>query len=612
MITDRRMFLGGVAATALGSQLTAMPTGSGGLAETLDGLAEAMLAGNPEACTILGLDQGSHAAAKGRLGSRSSARFARDLTMLRDYRRRLAAIDRSTLRLEDRIQMNSVLFALDAGIAGSLFAFGDNSMNAIWWQSARPYVITQSAAAVFDTPQFLDTSHIIATAADAEAYLTRLAMLGSVIDQETLRVRVDTANGIIAPDFLLDTAIAQIAEIRAVPAMQQKLVRSIATRTRALHMPGDWSRRAAASMTSTVLPALDRQLAALRTARGLADAKAGVWKLKDGDAYYDWLLSVGTTTRLAAEEIHRIGLEQDRELEARMDAILKSQGMTQGSVADRMQAVGRDPKNLFADTDAGREQLLAYLNALIATTRPRLKRLSKLDIKARVIVKRVPAEIQNGAAQGQMNTGSRDGTRPSIYYINLKSMDNWPRFQLPTMTAHETIPGHGWMSAYANEHHSEVPLIKSLLTFNGFDEGWALYAEQLNDESGAYADDPLAKLGYLQAQRFRAGRLVVDTGIHANRWTRDQAVHWLIASSGRARDGITSEVDRYCATPGQACGYKVGHNEILRLRSKAQARLGSRFDVRDFNDVVVTTTGVPVTVLETAVDAYISEFSKTA
>lgn len=607
MLTDRRMFLGGAAAAAFGSKLTGMPGRAAGLNETMDALAEAMLASSPEACAILGVEKGAHAGGKFRLDSRSPAGFCHERTMLQSFRQRLTAIDRSTLRPTDRIQFDSILTALDYGIAGSKFRFGDNSLKALWWQSARPYVVTQSAAAVFEIPGFLDTSHSVSTTGDAEAYLARLAMLGSVIDQETARVQVDAASGIIAPDFILDNAIAQIAQIRALPAAQQKLVLSIAMRTRALGLPGDWSRRAEALVNSTVFPALDRQLAALRKERVLAGDEAGVWKLRQGGAYYDWLLAVGTTTRLTPDEIHRVGLEQDRELEARMDMILRGQGFTMGSVADRMQAMTRDPKNLFADTDAGREQLLAYLNDLITATRPRLARLSKFELKAPLIVERVPVEIQNGAAQGQFRTGSRDGARPSVYYINLKSMDNWPRFQLPTMTAHETIPGHAWMGAYANEHHDEVPLLKSLLTFNGFDEGWALYAEQLNDEGGAYADDPLAKLGYLQAQRFRAGRLIVDTGIHAKRWTRDQAVRWLMASTGRAQDGITSEVDRYCATPGQACGYKVGHNEILRLRAKAQKQLGDLFDLRDFNDVVVATTGVPMTVLEAAVDVYIGE-----
>lgn len=606
MITDRRVFLGSLATAALASRLPAMPIESGPLPETLQGLADALLATAPERRTALGLDKGPYAAAKSRLDEQSSAGFAHDLATLRTYRTRLAALDRAAQRPADQIELDSVLTALDLGIAGSAFAFGDNSLDAAMSESARPYVVTQSSGAIFGIPEFLDSQHSIAAAGDADAYLARLAMLGTVIDQETARIKADTASGVIAPAFILDNAIGQIARIRATPPGQQKLVLSIARRTAALHIPGDWSARAEASVTGSVFPALDRQLAALRDARGRANTDAGVWKLRNGEAYYAWLLSVGTTTRLTAAEIHQIGLDQDRELEGKMDAILQSQGLTKGTVAERTQALTRDPKNLFADSDAGREELLAYLNTLIADTRPRLARISKLGLKAPVIVKRVPVDIQDGAAQGYMNFGSLDGARPSIYYINLKSMENWPRFQLPTLTAHETIPGHAWQGAYIAEHHDRIPLINSIMGFNGFIEGWALYAEQLNDELGAYDHDPLAKLGYLQAQRFRAGRLVVDTGIHAQRWTRDQAVAWLMASTGRARNGVTSEIDRYCATPGQACGYKVGHNEILRLRAKAQSALGARFDVRDFDDLVVSTTGVPLTVLGTAVDAYIA------
>ena len=607
MITDRRVFLGSIATAALAANLPATVVHGGTLPATLQNLADALLATAPERRTALGLDKGTSGAARSRLDEQSVARFAHDLATLRDYRGRLAAFDRSKRRSADQIELDSVLTALDLGIAGSAFSFGNNSFDAAMGESARPYVVTQSSAAIFSAPEFLDSQHSIAAAADAEAYLARLAMLGKVIDQETARIRADTASGVVAPDFILDNAIAQIARTRATPPAQQKMVLSIARRTAALHLAGDWSSRAVASVTNSVFPALDRQLAALREARSRANADAGVCKLKNGEAYYAWLLSVGTTTQLTAAEIHQIGLDQDRELEGRMDVILRGQGLTKGTVAERTQALTRDPKNLFADSDAGRDELLAYLNQLIADTRPRLSRISKLGLKAPVIVKRVPVDIQDGAAQGYMNFGSLDGSRPSIYYINLKSMENWPRFQLPTLTAHETIPGHAWQGAYIAEHHDQIPLINSIMGFNGFIEGWALYAEQLNDELGAYDHDPLAKLGYLQAQRFRAGRLVVDTGIHASHWTREHAVQWLMASTGRARNGVTSEIDRYCATPGQACGYKVGHNEILRLRARAQAQLGSRFDVRDFDDMVVSTTGVPLTVLGTAVDAYIAK-----
>ena len=221
-------------------------------------------------------------------------------------------------------------------------------------------------------------------------------------------------------------------------------------------------------------------------------------------------------------------------------------------------------------------------------------------------VKRVPPEIQDGAGLGYMNTGSLDGSRPSIYYINLKSTKNWPRFSLPTLTYHETVPGHAWQGAYLTET-GKLSLIRILFGgFNAYVEGWALYAEQLADEIGLYDDDWAGQLGYLQAQKFRAVRLVVDTGLHAKRWTREQAIDWAVANSGRSREAMTSEIDRYCSTPGQACGYKVGHTEINRMRDAARAKLGDRFQLAAFNDLIVETGPSPLTVLQGEVDAFIA------
>jgi uncharacterized protein (DUF885 family) len=205
-----------------------------------------------------------------------------------------------------------------------------------------------------------------------------------------------------------------------------------------------------------------------------------------------------------------------------------------------------------------------------------------------------------------MNFASLDGSRPAIYYVNLKSTTLWPKYQLSTLTAHEGNPGHTYQGAYLAEHHDEIPLISSLIGFNAFVEGWALYAEQLVDEQGLYADDPFGQIGYLQAQQFRACRLVADTGLHSMRWTREQTVKFLMDETGKGEGAMTSETDRYCVSPGQACGYKTGHNEILRLRGVAQAALGSKFDLAEFNDTLIKTGGVPLSVLPAAVDRYVS------
>ncbi|RZL31748.1 MAG: DUF885 domain-containing protein, partial [Rubrivivax sp.] len=272
----------------------------------------------------------------------------------------------------------------------------------------------------------------------------------------------------------------------------------------------------------------------------------------------------------------------------------------------RMGALSKDPQRLFADDDRGRSQLIAYCNERVAAIRKLLPRVSHLGLKAPLAIKRVPADIQDGAPLGYMNFASLDGKRPAIYYINLKSTAMWPRHELSSLTAHEGVPGHALQGAYLAEHHAETPLIASLIGFNAFVEGWALYAEQLVDEFGLYADDPFSRLGYLQAQKFRACRLVVDTGLHALKWDRRQAIDFLSANTGRALASVTSEIDRYSVSPGQACGYKMGHNEILRNRERAKAALGPKFDLAAFDDALLACGGVPMAVLPTVVDQYMA------
>jgi uncharacterized protein (DUF885 family) len=247
--------------------------------------------------------------------------------------------------------------------------------------------------------------------------------------------------------------------------------------------------------------------------------------------------------------------------------------------------------------------LLAYLNGRIADIRTRLPRVFATLVPGRLIIKRVPPAIEAGAPGGYAAAGSIDGKVPGQYYINLRDTAEWPKFSLPTLCYHEGIPGHVWQGDYANR----MPLIRSMLAFNAFSEGWALYAEQLADELGVYADDPLGQLGYLQSMSFRACRLVVDTGLHAMQWTREQAIDWFVKTNGDPRPSIEGEVDRYCSMPGQACGYKVGHLEIVRLRDKAKAALGPKYDLRKFDDAVVLGGSVPMTLLETVIDDFIAK-----
>ena len=348
-----------------------------------------------------------------------------------------------------------------------------------------------------------------------------------------------------------------------------------------------------------------RQAAELARVRPKATHDAGVWRLPKGDAYYAYALNFATTTEMSAEAIHQLGLERMTELTARADELLKAQGMTQGSVADRIKALGDDPKYIYPNTDAGKAELIAKLNAQMADMQARLPSAFGRLPKAKVEIKRVPPEIEAGAPMGYYNSASLDGTRPGIYWINLKDTAEWPSWSLPTLTYHEATPGHHLQISLQQESPS-APLLMNLLGFSSYVEGWGLYAEQLADELGAYENDPVGQIGYIQSLMFRAARLVVDTGIHSKGWSREQGIRYMMDAYGDQEGAATSEVERYCGWPGQACAYKVGHNEWVRLREQAKTTLGPKFDIKGFHDTALAAGGVPLSVLERIVQDWTS------
>ncbi len=595
--------MAGAAAAALATPAFAAP-GDGALNRAFDGIASDILGDQPETATFLGLDKGSRANLKAKLSDQSWAHVGSDSKRCQGWLARLKQVPATGLSPDAALNKEVVEAAIQLGAGGGRFPFGQNTLQASQNESVTPYVVNQMMGCFVTIPEMLDSQHSIATRADADAYLSRMEALAVALDGETARVDGDTGHGVVAPDFILSNAAGQMEGFLKLPAGRQRLVSSLADRARAKGITGDWAGQATKITQGRIYPAVSRQLAALKRAQAKANADAGVWKLPDGDAYYGWALEVGTTTNMTADEVHRMGLEQNAQIEARMDGLLKKQGLTKGSVGARMDALSRDKRFLYPETDAGRARIIAYLNDLIGQTRKRMPELSALELKAPVVVKRVPPDIQDGAPLGYMNPGALDGSRPSIYYINLKTNANWPRYSLPTLTHHETIPGHAWQGAYVTET-GKLPLIRQILSgFNAYVEGWALYAEQLTDEIGMYRDDPFGQLGYLAAQKMRAGRLVVDTGLHAKRWTRQRAIAWFHDCTGDPIGSVTSEVDRYCVSPGQACGYKVGHSELLRLRARMKAAIGPKFDLRDYNDTVVKTGAVPLTVLARVIDAH--------
>ena len=601
----RRHFLGSAAAVAtlplLPGCATRKAREAGSIEPLLARMAEEILAEYPENATSLGLDKEARAGLKSRLTDRSLHGRARLAGAAADRLRRLQAVDRAGLDPTEKIHLGVAETAHRLAVEGFRFPYGDVvTLNQNYSYRNAPYVVAQNTGAFVEVPDFLDSSHTVAGAADAEAYLARLEAYAGALDGETERLAHDRGIGVVAPDFLLDKTLKQMKGARAQPLAEWGVVTSLARRTGAI--PGDWRGRALKLARDRVAPAMDRQMAELARHRARADGRAGVWKLPDGEAYYAWALRAATTSSLTPAEVHRMGLDQVAELQGRMEPLLRAQGLTRGTVGERMTALGKDPKQLFPNTEAGRAQILEYVNERTADIRTRLPRAFATLVKGNLIIRRVPVEIEAGAPGGYAAAGTIDGSVPGNYYINLRDTSIWPRFSLATLTYHEGIPGHIWQGEYTYK----LPLLRSLLAFNAYSEGWALYAEQLADELGAYEGDPLGELGYLQSLSFRACRLVVDSGLHAQRWTRSKAIQWFAETNGSTVEEVQGEVDRYCAWPGQACGYKVGHSEINRLREKARGALGPRFDLRTFDDALVLGGNVPLTLLETVIDRYIA------
>lgn len=599
-----RAALSGAAVCALPNLAHAQAPADTRLLALLSDFAEEILRLSPTTATQLGLDTGARAALRSQLEDASPAGDARWADQVKSMLSRLDAIPRDQLGDDAQIRYDCVRYAAGEGVDGLRFPFGGAASG--FNGGTAPFPVTQQDGALTRLPEFLDSQHRITNTADAEAYLARVAGMARMLDQETDRIKAQAAQGVMPPNFIAHKALAQLRDYRKTAIGRQKLVTSIAGRTKALGLAGDWEARTIKLVETQVYPALDRQIAAYAKATAHATDVAGVHRLPDGDAYYAWALKLGTTTTSSPDEIHAIGLEQTRMLQARIATILNAQGITQGTVGQRLQGLTKDPSRFYADDAAGRDQLIAFCNEKVKAARALMPRISHLDLKVPLVIKRVPSDIEAGAPLGYMNFAALDGSRPAIYYINLKSTHLWPKSELTSLTAHEGIPGHAWQGAFLAEHHAELPLITSLTGFNAFIEGWALYAEQLMDEFGLYANDPFSQIGYLQGQMFRACRLVVDTGMHAKRWTRQQAIRFLVENSGRGVAAMTSEVDRYTVSPGQACGYKMGHNEILRQRERARQALGDRFDLASFNDAIVTSAGVPLTVLPTVIDRYIA------
>ena len=604
---DRRSLLmsgAGVAAIALAdvtpSRAAAAPASASGgpaLNALFDTFMQENLDRSPIFATSLGLDTGARAHQRGEVDDNSEKGIAGDKRLRASQLNRLKAFDRSSVGGMDQLNYDIVLFNLQNGAdADARYDFGGGG-------AGNPYAISQLSGVYAQFPDFLDSQQPVETRADVDAYLSRLALVPKLLDNDSDDARHDVALGVVPPDFALDKALTQLKALRAIAADKSVMAESIARRAKEKNIAGDFGAQATKIVSESVYPALDRQIALVQEMRGKANHDAGVWKLPNGNQYYADSVLFWTTSAMRPAEIHATGLRVVAEYAARIDAEMKKLGLTEGTVGQRLRKMYEDPQYQYPNTDAGKEQLLADLNKRVQVIRAKLPAYFGTLPKADLIIKRVPKTTEAGAPGGYYNNGSLDGKRPGMYYINLRNTAEVPRWTLGTLTYHEGIPGHHLQLSIQQE--TNLPLIRKVSFFSAYIEGWALYSEQLADEMGMYADDPLGRIGYMHDAMFRGVRLVVDSGLHAMKWSRERAIKYYTDTLGDPEVSAITEIERYCVTPGQACGYMLGKLEILRLREKAKTALGAKFDIRQFHDAVLLGGAVPLGILEKIVDNYI-------
>lgn len=584
--------------------MVAAGTASGSpAAALLDTLAWNLLERFPTQATSLGVDTGAHAALRGKLDDRSPAGVVATRTFLDDALAQLDRVERGGLDASTLTSLVVTQSAFRTARDGMTLPYGDATIGG--WRNT-PYCVIQNVGGWIDLPQTLDGDQPVRDAADADFYLQRLAAAPALLDGETARIAHARSIGLVPPDFLLDKTIAGMTRSIAEAARSDgSLVGPLVRKATAL--PGldatALGARASRIITEGIIPALQRQLAELRAQRAIATSAAGMGSRPHGAEWYAWGLRASTTTRRTPDEIHAIGRARLAELSAQMDTILRSFGLTQGSVAERMNALQKRPDITFGSDDAARTRIVDYMNGKLAAMREQLPRAFRRLARGNLEIRRMPLAEEAGAPAAYGGPGSIDGRIPGKIWVNLGDPSIHNRVSIPDLVFHEGIPGHVWQGEYAQA----LPLIRSILAFNAYSEGWALYSEQLADELGLYADDPAGRLGYLMGLSWRAARLVVDTGIHTKGWSRDQALNEFVAATGLSRSNAVSEVERYCSWPGQACGYMLGQIEINTQRDRARAALGGRFDLRDFNQTVVDGGNVPLDVLAQNVTRYIDQ-----
>ncbi len=571
----------------------------------VDALSRSYYELTPEAATYNGAPDALAPGANTRLNDRSVAGMQSRVAELEQRLAALKAVSPDALDAEQRRLRQSLIVLFDGALGPARLVDYGSSLDeyGVWYL---PYVINQNSGVTVAIPSLMEAQQSVATAQDAEHYLARLQQFPKALDDALEKLRHDVGLGAIPPDFIVRKARAVVDAFAAPPADQNVLYRSFVAKLEKAGIDGadELAAQALTLVETGVLPAYRRIGAYLAEIEADAPHDAGLWRLPNGEALYRAAVRHMTDSDLDPETVHRIGLDEVARISAAMDALLRAQGYTEGTVGARMAALGSEERFVFPNTDAGKAALLASIRAQMAAAEALLPKYFGVLPRHPVELRTVPTFSQDSAPGGYYDPPTPDGSRLGIYWVNLRDTAILPKFSAPTLTYHEALPGHHMQVAIVIDQ--PMPLLAKTFFSNPTGEGWALYAEALAAEMGLYADDPIGDIGRLRDELHRAVRLVVDTGMHAKRWSREQAIDYVVATEGITAAGAESEVERYVVWPGQALGYKIGMLKIQALRREAEAAHGERFDIRAFHDRLLAISSSALPVIEQEMRAWIA------
>lgn len=533
----------------------------------------------------------------------SVADTRREAHFVEDNLKTLRSYDRGRMKPAERLSADVLEWFLADAAAGSReFMFHD-------------YPVNQLFGVQNTVPAFLMGTQPLKRERDARAYVSRVGHLPRVLDQAIEQLSVRESLGVMPPRFVMRRVLAEMNGFIARPPKENPLYTTFVARADTLRDLEAKERQQLAAdleraIESGVYPAYRRLIATCERIEARTTDDDGVWKLPNGDAYYDYRLRGMTTSDMPADTIHALGLREVDRIQSQMRALLRAQKLPAEPFARAVHQAMDDPRFAFPEGDAGREEILAGYRKILEDATVRSEAMFDVKPKAPLEVRRVPEFREQGSAGAYYNSPTLDGSRPGVFYANLRDPKETERGGMRTLAYHEGIPGHHFQIAIAQETKG-MPFFRSVIPFTAYAEGWALYAERLALENG-FHHDAFDSLGAYGAELFRAVRLVVDTGIHRKHWTREQAIQYMVANTGMDSTSVVTEIERYIVMPGQACAYKVGQLAILAMRERAKEKLGERFDLKRFHNVVLTNGALPLKLLDRVVDEWIASEQKAA